>query len=92
MKEQIDVEIALEQLKGINPASGERLSYQKLMNKIGKIRREKAPRVMVLAAMLGIAALLSLNILVIENKTKPKENNLVNELGLMNNTSIYSGI
>lgn len=92
MREQIDLEIALEQLKGVKSPSGSSLSYQQLMTKINQVQREKAPKVMILVVVLGIGVLLSFNIFALDKKIKPNENNLVNEMGLMDNTSIYGGI
>lgn len=92
MREQIDLEIALEQLKGVKNPSSNSLSYHKLMTKINHVQREKAPKVMILGVVLGIGLLLSFNIFALDNKIKPKEKNLVNEMGLMDNTSIYGGI
>ncbi len=92
MREQIELEIALEQLKGAKSPSSNSLSYHKLMTKINQVQREKAPKVMILGVVLGIGVLLSFNIFVLDNKIKPKENNLINEMGLMDNTSIYGGI
>ncbi|MFA6150575.1 MAG: hypothetical protein WC716_04580 [Chitinophagaceae bacterium] len=92
MREQIDLELALEQLKGVKSPSSDGLSYHKLMTKINQVQREKAPKVMIFGVLLGIGVLLSFNIFALDNKIKSKENNLVNELGLMDNTSIYGGI
>lgn len=90
MKKQIDIDIALEQLKGINPNMVEGLSYEKLMSKINLAQRERAPKVLLMGVTLSLVALLAFNFIALENTVKPKQNNLVKELGLMSNNSIYS--
>lgn len=92
MNRQIDIDNAFEQLKGLNPVSSDNLSYETLMSKIELLKRDRAPKVMVLGALLFLTVVLSLNFMSFQKQTKEREKNLVIELGLMNNPSIYGGI
>jgi hypothetical protein len=92
MNRQIDIDKAFEQLKGLNPASSDNLSYERLLNKIELVKRERAPKVMVAGALLTLTIVLSFNFMSFQRQEKASEKNLVTELGLMNNTSIYGGI
>ena len=92
MNRQIDIDNAFEQLKGLNPVSSDNLSYETLISKIELLKRDRAPKVMVLVALLFLTVVLSLNFMSFQKQTKEREKNLVLELGLMNNPSIYGGI
>lgn len=92
MSKQMDIEKVFDELKRVHPSLPENLSYQTIMNKIKLVQREKAPKIMVMASVLALTALLSLNFMSFRNQDKLKDNNLVNEMGLMNNPSIYGGI
>lgn len=92
MSKQMDIEKVFNELKQIHPSAPVSLSYQTVMSKILIRQREKAPKVMVVAAVLVLSVLLSFNFMSYCNQEKTIENNLVKELGLMNNPSIYGGI
>lgn len=92
MKKTIDLENEFEELKKVHPTSPVSLSYENIMNKIKLTQREKAPKVLVISALLVLFVLFSVNIITFRNQEKAQEKNLVKELGLMNNLSIYGGI
>ncbi|MES2479843.1 MAG: hypothetical protein V4561_12210 [Bacteroidota bacterium] len=92
MNKQIDIDNAFERLKELNPVYSDNLSYETLMNKIELVKRERAPKVMVAGALLALTLVLSFNFMSFQRQDKASEKNLVTELGLMNNPSIYGGI
>lgn len=92
MNRQIDIDKAFEQLKRLKPTSSGNLSYETLMTKIELVKRERAPKVMVAGALLSLIVVLSFNFMSMKRQENVREKNLVTELGLMNNPSIYGGI
>ena len=90
MNKQINVEEAFEQLKSIKAPNGNKLSYPQLMQKINIAQREKAPKALLASSIIGLVLVLSCNLWAIDKKTNSKEQNLVEDLGLMNHLSIYA--
>lgn len=90
MNKQIDIDEAFQQLRSINAPGGSKLSYPQLMQRIQLAQREKAPKALLATSIIGLVLVLSCNLWVIDKKTNSKEQNLVEDLGLMNHLSIYS--
>lgn len=87
----MDIDEELDKLRK-TPTPQQSLSYQDIMNKIAQVHQERAPKAMVVAAVLVLSILLSFNFMSFKSQEQTRGNNLVNELGLMNNLSIYGGI
>lgn len=89
MKNNISVEEALEQLKSIKAPPCKSLSYQQIIHTINETQREKAPKSLLMSCIIGILLVLAGNFWAIDKKTNSKEQNFVEEMGLISNLSIY---
>lgn len=89
MKKNINVEEALEQLRGFRVSQSSNLSYPQLLDTISKVQRDKAPKSLLMSCIIGGLLILAGNFWIIDKKTSSKEQNFVEEMGLINNLSIY---
>lgn len=94
MKEELNIDLALDRLKAHTANQDTNLSYERLIHKIATIQKERAPKNLVLSTLVLITLMICLNVflLIQKNDKHNKDNNLANKMGLVTNNSIYGGI